>query len=168
MKAILKIGGKELEVEIIAEALKQLEDNSNKTGYERVSLGNKYYTDSMFYVEKFPEENEREDQEIYDLANYYSAESVAKNNARADKLMRQLRRFAVEHRAKPLYWPRDIGYYNYSILYNHDNQLLGIHQAGNVQQFGNIYFDTEETAHLAIGTFHDELMWYFTEYKDSL
>ena len=34
--------------------------------------------------------------------------------------------------------------------------------------FGGIYFDTAEAANLAISTFRDELIWYFTEYKDSL
>ena len=34
--------------------------------------------------------------------------------------------------------------------------------------FGGIYFDTESAVSLAIETFHDELIWYFTEYKDSL
>lgn len=33
---------------------------------------------------------------------------------------------------------------------------------------GIIYFDSGEAAQLAIETFHDELIWYFTEYKDSL
>lgn len=34
--------------------------------------------------------------------------------------------------------------------------------------FGHILFDTADTVKLAIETFHDELIWYFTEYKDSL
>lgn len=46
--------------------------------------------------------------EIDDLrfmtANYYSSEEVARNNARADKLMRQLRRFAVENRKDKIDW----------------------------------------------------------------
>ena len=33
---------------------------------------------------------------------------------------------------------------------------------------GTILFDSEETAQAAIDEFHDELIWYFTEYKDSL
>ena len=34
--------------------------------------------------------------------------------------------------------------------------------------YGIIYFDSVQIAQLAINTFHDELVWYFTEYKDSL
>ena len=34
--------------------------------------------------------------------------------------------------------------------------------------FGIIYFDSEEAVNTAIDEFHDELIWYFTEYKDSL
>jgi hypothetical protein len=33
---------------------------------------------------------------------------------------------------------------------------------------GLAYFDSEQTARLAIDAFYNELIWYFTEYKDSL
>ena len=36
------------------------------------------------------------------------------------------------------------------------------------KHFGAIHFDSEETANAAMDKFHDELIWYFTEYKDSL
>ena len=36
------------------------------------------------------------------------------------------------------------------------------------REFGTIFFDSETAAQLAIDTFRDELIWYFTEYKDSL
>lgn len=103
---------------------------------------------------------------MYEVANYYSSFDVAYNNARADKLMRQLRRFAVEHREEELDWnSMQNKYYFY---FDHDDDIICIESYMSAQDFGAIYFDTDETAQLAIDTFHDELIWYFTEYKDSL
>ena len=36
------------------------------------------------------------------------------------------------------------------------------------RDFGVIYFDLGETANAAIDEFRDELIWYFTEYKEGL
>ena len=36
------------------------------------------------------------------------------------------------------------------------------------QDIGSVYFDSKENAQLAIDTFYNELIWYFTKYEDSL
>ena len=113
------------------------------------------------------DEHDDLDNIIYEAANYYSSRTVAENNARADKLMRQLRRFAVEHREKELIW-NDIMQRKYSIMFEHIDRKIYVSDISTMKYFGNIYFDSHSTAQLAIDTFHDELMWYFTEYKDSL
>ena len=105
-------------------------------------------------------------QNIYDSANYYSNFEVANNNARADKLMRQLRRFAVEHREKELNWISD-GYKHF-IEFNYETNEIYTDWCCSLREFGAIFFDSEATAELAIETFRDELLWYFTEYEDSL
>lgn len=33
------------------------------------------------------------------------------------------------------------------------------------QKLGEIYFSSQQKAHEAIETFHDELLWYFTKYQ---
>ena len=97
MKATLIIEGKEIEIEISEEEYKKLQPS--KTGYERVPENcDFYYESSGATVELGFDERCYIDDKYYDIANYYSSDVVAKNNARADKLMRQLRRFAVEHR----------------------------------------------------------------------
>jgi hypothetical protein len=105
-------------------------------------------------------------QDIYDSANYYSNFEVATNNARADKLMRQLRRFAVEHREKELNWIGDE--HKHFIEFDYESNEIYTDWWSSLRQFGTIFFDSEETADLAIETFRDELLWYFTEYEDSL
>lgn len=98
---------------------------------------------------------------LYTSANYYSDETVAANNARADKLMRQLRRFAVEHRENNNPTER------YSIYYVKNPGVLQLRR-DETFCFCAPWFDSQHTGAQAIEEFKDELIWYFTEYKDSL
>ena len=101
--AKLIIDGKEIEVLISEENLERLTDKRT-TGYERVSSGSRYYTDSSGKVITFVESTAEStkgikfDEEVYKSGNYYSDPDVAANNVRADNLMRELRRFAAENR----------------------------------------------------------------------
>jgi hypothetical protein len=107
------------------------------------------------------------DNAIYESANYHSDRTVAENNARADKLMRQLRRFSVEHRKDVVYWCID-AIEKWSIIYDYANNRLVPDNHWQCREAFAIYFETKEIANLAIETFRDELIWYFTEYKDGL
>lgn len=169
MKAKLIIEGKEIEIEISEEEYKKLQPSEEKkTGYERVSESDiYYYAHSRGDVETDCEDYYDVDNEYYELANYYSDKTVAENNARADKLMRQLRRFAVEHRENGVNL-NDINTEKYYICYDYEGNELEATFTFVARVFGVIYFDSEETAQAAINEFHDELIWYFTEYKDSL
>ena len=169
MKAKLIIEGKEIEIEISEEEYKKLQPSEEKkTGYERVPESDIYfYAHSGGYVGTASEDYCNIDNEYYELANYYSDKTVAENNARADKLMRQLRRFSVEHREHGVNL-NDINTEKYYICYDYEGNELGTTFTFVARVFGVIYFDSEETANAAIDEFHDELIWYFTEYKDSL
>ena len=169
MKAKLIIEGKEIEVEISEEECKKLQsEEEKKTGYERVSESDIYfYANSRGYVETCTEDYYSVDNEYYESANYYSDKTVAENNARADKLMRQLRRFAVEHRECGVNF-NDTNTKKYYICYDYASDELGVSSVVFSKNFGAIYFNSEETTQAAIDKFHDELIWYFTEYKDSL
>lgn len=168
MKAKLTIDGKEFEVDISEEQVQTLTETKKKTGYERVKK------DEYFYIVDIDGEdlqavelNSDHCNDIYKNGNYYSDETIAKNNARAGTLYRQLRRFAAEHRKEKLDWNnKEIG--KWFIYYDHYDNVLNINFRNIYQFFGCIAFDTRENAKLAIDTFKDELLWYFTEYKDSL
>lgn len=159
------VDGKEIQAQVSEEQLKQLCEK--KTGYERVKKGGVfYYVSGYGYAETNDACDRAIDSRMYNIANYYSDETVAKNNARADKLMCQLRRFAVENRGGKPDWS---GYgSNWFIAYSHYNKEFDVVVNCNLQFFGGIYFDSDETAQKAINQFKDELIWYFTEYKDSL
>ena len=169
MKAKLIIEGKEIEIEISEEEYKKLQPSEEKkTGYERVPESDIYfYAHSGGYVGTASEDYCNIDNEYYELANYYSDKTVAENNARADKLVRQLRRFAVEHRECGVNF-NDTNAKKYYICYDYASDELEVSSVVFSKNFGAIYFDSEETANAAIDEFRDELIWYFTEYKDSL
>lgn len=167
MKAKLIVEGKEFPVEINDPNLEKLLKPKKKTGYERVNPGDNYFyvVDAEVCVIS---DDASYDEESYKAANYYSDETVAKNNARADKLMRQLRRFAVEHRENSICWAK--GAYNakWRIVYDYTDNAIKQSKGWDVRNAFAIYFDTEEAVKLAIEAFRDELIWYFTEYKDGL
>ena len=166
MKAKLIIKGKEIEIEISEEEYKKLQPS--KTGYERVPENcDFYYESSGATVELGFDERCYIDDKYYDIANYYSSDFVAENNARADKLMRQLRRFSVEHRERGVNL-NDTNTKKYCIYYDCIHDELDITFTFFARVFGMVYFDSEATAQAAMDKFRDELIWYFTEYKDSL
>ena len=169
MKAKLIIKGKEIEIEISEEEYKKLQlSEEKKTGYERVSESDIYfYANSRGDVETACEDCYGVDDEYYESANYYSDKTVAENNARADKLMRQLRRFSVEHREHGVNL-NDMNTKKFFVTYNYENNEIQPGYTLQVKAFGTICFDSREVTQAAIDEFYDELIWYFTEYKDSL
>lgn len=166
MKAKLIVEGREFLVEINDPELQKLLKPPKRTGYERVYPGDDY-----FYIVDAEVcstcDTTSGDENCYEVANYYSDSTVAANNARADKLMRQLRRFAVEHREKVLDW-NDEYQYKYYVCYDYSHAEFYVNKFCSTKHPFNIYFDSEKYANLAIKTFRNELFWYFTEYKDSL
>ena len=169
--AKLMINGKELKTQIKIDEvdLKTIEENSEEkkkiNGYERIN--NKYsYVNGKGEVRTEPDIGLEEDDLRFAIANYYSSSGVARNNARADQLMRQLRRFAVENRKDKIDW-NDGKKHKYNICYSYPTQEIFVDFKSNCRNF-EIYFDSCGVAERAIEEFKDELIWYFTEYKDSL
>lgn len=136
------------------------------TGYERVKESEKYYhINATGETHTDFEDNDNFNNNLYSNANYYSDETVAENNARAEILMRQLRRFAVEHNNQEIDWKnKRLG--KYEICFDYDGNELFINDYSSIRMFGQIYFTSEEIAKQAIKEFEDELIWYFTEYQD--
>ena len=136
------------------------------TGYERVEkYENYYFISAVNNLAADVEYQNNCNDNFYDNANYYSDKTVAENNARAEKLMRQLRRFAVEHNNQEIDWKnKRLG--KYEICFDYDGNELFINDYSSIRVFGQIYFTSEEIAKQAIEEFKSELIWYFTEYCD--
>lgn len=162
MKAKLVVEGKEFDIEILDPKLQELITPKKKTGYERVNEGEYYcIINTKSTLTFLPERGDEEDKMFYNTANYYESEFVAAQNARADTLMRQLRRFAVEHRKN------NDASEKYYIYYLRDPGVLQLRR-DRENYFICPWFDSQHAGAQAIETFQDELIWYFTEYKDSL
>ena len=162
MIAKLVVEGKEFDIEILDPKLQELITPKKKTGYERVRENNYYWTvDTQSNTYCLTESNDSGDENLYNSANYYESEVVAGRNARADTLMRQLRRFAVEHRSNDKVAER------YYIYYLRDSNLLQLRR-DTVNSFIGPWFDNQHAGAQAIEAYKDELIWYFTEYRDSL
>lgn len=99
----------------------------------------------------------------YASGNYYTSEKVAKANARADRLMWKLRKFAALNSSISRWKGNDECW---EIYFDHTTGELKTDECcGSCQTLFSIYFPYEETARLAIAEFRDELMWYFTQYE---
>lgn len=160
MKAKLIVEGKEFDIEIIDPKLQELIAPPKKTGYERVNMGETFYAVRADGTVFDPTENYGPTHDLYySIANYYSSVDVAEDNSRADELMHQLRRFAVEHRTKDN--PTEKFYIYYM-------KLIGLQVTRSTDKYIGPWFDTLHAASQAIEAFRDELIWYFTEYKNSL
>ena len=173
MKGKLIINGKELEVEIDNTTLDAI-TRKCRTGYERVAHNEVHYfadtmDEHMDGVDSDSDDYGRTDDTMYENADYYSDESVARNNARADTLMRRLRRYAAEHGGIPNcdHW-NDKELAKYTIEYIHATKILGCFMNICFQNCLSVYFLSEDACKKAIELFYDDLLWYFTEYQPML
>ena len=142
------------------------ETEKPKTGYERVEFGQQYYSDgsNRSYYEETEEEYDMDDCN-YRTACYYSDETIAKNNARADELMRRLRQWQALN-DKPVDWGNDK--VKWDIGYDCDTGEIDIRCRYRFRNTNTIYFTTKAKTEEAIEVFKDDLLWYFTEYRQRL
>lgn len=181
MKVTLTHDGKSVELDLTAEQMTALglKEEKKKTGYERCKNGDFVYT--VGRDDSVCTEIENHYDFIgacYDNANYYSNARLASINARADRLMRQLRRFAAENGGIPS--PED--YKNNAnhatqpyhstecleIVYSYYERKLSVSDYFVCKTLGAVTFKSREVAAKAIELYHDELIWYFTEYEAML
>lgn len=171
MQVELKVNGKTVHAEISEEQAKILGlAEEQLTGYERVKKGEMYYVIDTEYnsMLKITEFNDQEDEQCYNTGNYYSDRNIAENNARADRLLRQLRRWqAANDRAISAKAWKDGPFCFYNIRYNYWLDTPYVNMDGD-RGLNNVYFTSEEKAKEAIKVFEDELLWYFTEYVQRL
>ena len=164
MKITLTINGKHVEAEVDEKAIREATEEKKKTGYEyeKYELGSYYSQAQDGSISDYVKPNtmlSAHFDRLYMTANLYSDKKVAENNARADALMRKLRRFAAEHGGCVA--PKNAGW---EIEYVRKDGLLIAHFFSQVISHGIILFSTKEVAEKAIKEFKGDLLWYFTEY----
>ena len=165
MKGTLCVNGKTIEIDISDEDLKKFFPEK-KTGYERAEGNDRYFCIlSDGFVINTLDRHINSDNILYDTANYYTDHDLAARCSRADTLYRNLRRFTATNREKEIDWD-SVTSEKYFIRYT--GFWLEASSFHNTNSFGTIYFDSKATAQAAINLFRDELMWYFTEFKDTI
>lgn len=171
MQVTISANGKNIKAEISEEQAKilGLVEDKPKTGYESLGTGETYYlvdVDDEITTMKY---DSRLDRDCYDVGNYYSDKVIAENNARADRLLRQLRQWQALN-DKPISqsdW-EDNGKNKWCILYSYGAEKLYVDYFHYIRLHNVIYFATKEKAEEAIEVFKDELLWYFTKYQQRL
>ena len=145
---------------------------TKKTGYETVGKGEDYFfiTAKMEVETVYPHQCSYIANEAREAcANHFNDKTLAINIARAERLRYQLRRFAalnggissIEDWVCRLDW-------KYLIAYDYNEQKLYINAISKFKNFGQVYFKSEEACKKALEIFKDELLWYFTEFKEML
>ena len=180
MQVELKANGKTVQVEISEEQLKEagVFESLKKlglieeqlTGYERVKKDEMYYLVDIYNnIMRVTEDNDQGDKQCYSTGNYYSDKIISENNARADKLLRQLRQWQAQNDeviSKEDWEDHDLT--KYFIIYDYDSNVISPGRTWWMRGTNNIYFKSREKAEEAIEAFRDELLWYFTEYVQRL
>lgn len=112
------------------------------------------------------------DEKIGDSINYLlllTALLEDENNARADRLLRQLRQWQALN-DKPISvedWNNE-SKKKWFIIYSYSSEEMYAEYYYIMRLPNTIYFATKEKAEEAIEVFKDELIWYFTEYVQRL
>lgn len=159
-KATLKLeDGREIQVEISEEELKKIE--VKKSPYTREFAKKYFYVDDFGYIKREYDDRTANHNMRESICNFYSDEKFATYCARADHLMRRLRKFAIEANMK-INGSEDKA----SIIINNNTNpdYQKIELKSNIRGFGHIFFKRESDCKKAIEMFHDDLVWYFTEY----
>lgn len=171
MQVELKVNDKSVRVEMTEEQLKELGlIEEQRTGYERVKKGEMYYLVDIYNnIMRVTEDNDQGDKQCYSIGNYYSDKIISENNAHADRLLRQLRRWQAQNDEviSKEDW-EDQGLKKYSIIYDYSSNVFYAGRTWWMRGPNNIYFKSREKAEEAIEVFKDELLWYFTEYVQRL
>ena len=177
MKVKITLNGKTADIDIPDEKLEELglKEKKKRTGYELVENREEYFAVSVVgNVFESLQVYDADNNQRYVCGNYYSNEMLAKANARADTLMRKLRRFAAENGGIPSAEDWNDGLikkYYIDAYYNNDVSGSIRIESGNLystRDLFQIYFKSDEACKKAIEKFKGELIWYFTEYQAML
>ena len=173
MQVTINANGKNIQAEISEEQAKILGliTDKPKTGYERgEECNDEYYylVDVDSEVKRIKKTYSTLDRDCYDTGNYYSNQTIAKSNARADMLFRRLRQWQASHDKAITLTDWETNTNKYKIKYNYVDNCPFVCIERNLRDPNIVYFSSNKKAEEAIEQFADELIWYFTEYVQRL
>lgn len=165
MKLTGTYNGKLIELELTEEQIEVLKKaNKKKTGWERVKESWLFFCHIAYNecasVSEFGSETT---DKLFDCANYFSDETLAKNIIRAQTLQRKLWRRSAE-----LCKRSNLNGARWFVFYNPKTKELDTSWSIDGVYYGTVFFDTKEHTEQVIKEFHDELIWYFTKFKSRM
>ena len=140
------------------------EPTQPKTGWERVNVGEPYFTLTQYKPHEQGEDNDANDQKMYDSANYFSDGKIAADVFRAQTIWRKLMRWQVEN-DKPVDWSDNGENKKWFIFYDYYTGKFSTNYVFSGREAFNVYFPTEEVAYRALEIFKDDLLWLFTKFN---
>lgn len=160
MKITVEYEGRPIVVDIPDETLKQIADSQKKkTGWEKPSDNCTYwFSDRTCCAEADIWDNVAFDNLTYDCGNCFTSKELAENIARYQSLDLRIRRRIAEM-CEPITRTGA-----YVICWN-GNEIVIV---DNIRNYGGWRFDNYQHAEQIINEFREELMWYFTEFKDRM
>ena len=168
MKATISANGKTVQVEMTEAQAKILGLAEERSRTEECNNKKYYFVNTIDLVIE-DENTVLFDQNRYDVGNYYSDKTIAENNARADRLLRQLKQWQAQNdKAISISDWKNEGIIKYFIAYNYRSSLFEIGRCSRRREPNIIYFTTKDKVSKAVKNFRDELEWYFTEYQQRL
>ena len=146
MKAILKINGKEIEVEVSKEQIEKL--TKKKSPFAREQGGKYFFIGTDGKIAFNIEENDRYDDNCYSTVNYCTDKDLIQQQAYREILNRLLWRWQYEN-DKPVDW-EDEFYPKYYIYFSYSGVFWKTSNDFTTRNLGSVYFTTEEKAEQAI------------------
>ena len=166
MKITAEYKGKQVTFDVPDEALDKLIEEPKKTGWEKPEVGGQryWYVDHQGQAQPSCWSNEPIDHRRYSIGNCFTSKELAENIARYTSLDRRIRRRIAEV-CEPIDFDgkknRYYFYFHYADNKFHVNSFCKT-------QHVMWWCDTEEHAEQITNEFREELMWYFTEFKDRM
>lgn len=168
MKITVEYEGQPIVVDIPDETLKKIADSQKKkTGWEKPNDSDTFYLiDEDYRVKSYGFlKGGRSSERCYHVGNCFTSFKFAETIARYQSLDLRIRRRIAEI-CEPVDW-NDNSTIKFFVYFNHHFRHLAVDNSF-CHHCGGWYCDTEEHAEQIINEFREELMWYFTEFKDRM
>lgn len=165
MKITAEYKGKTVEIDVPDEKLEELVKEQKKTGWEQSRCGRNYFVvNAEREVKMWFDQNDNMSETLYNVGNYFTSKELAENIACYQSLDLRIRRRIAEI-CEPITWDNGTKC-NYNICYS--NILKRVDVSPCNMTFNSWCCDTKEHAKQIIEEFKDDLLWYFTEFKDRM
>lgn len=109
------------------------------------------------YISEGVETHHAWDKDLYDVANYFRNEKLAKWVAAKQLLDRKLLKFSMQHEGEKINWnmPSPLKYH---IFYSNSSNELRIESDALVEYYGTIYFYSKDIAERALELYKNDIL----------